>query len=107
MAKKVAIVDDSEVALEWLKTNLTRFGFEVITYNKPLGVSAFVRSRKPDVLLLDVNMEKVQGDMICSLLKNDPGTKDTVIALYSSMPEAVISIGRINFEQPTRKKPSA
>ena len=88
MAAKIAVVDDSKIALEWAKEKLTPLGFEVVTYNKPMGVSAFVRVSKPDLLLLDVNMEKMQGDMVCKLLKADPGTKDTVIALYSSIPRA-------------------
>jgi len=83
---KIAVVDDSEVALDWAQQALSPHGHEVVTYSKSSGITGFVRARKPDLLLLDVQMD-VKGDVICKVLKEDITLKSVVIALYSSMPE--------------------
>ncbi|MEZ4271576.1 MAG: response regulator [Myxococcota bacterium] len=84
---KIAIIDDSDVALSWAQEGLAPFGHEVVTYNRSIGITGFVRVKKPDVVLLDVNMEGIKGDLVCKVLKDDPSMKDLIVALYSSMPE--------------------
>jgi len=86
MATKVMFVDDSEVALDWAKESLQPLGFEVITYNASLGIQSFVRRNLPDIILLDVNMPALRGDMVCSMLKKNPHTQGVIVALYSGMP---------------------
>lgn len=87
MTTKIVLVDDSLVALEWAREALAPLGFEVITYNASLGIQAFVRKNQPRLVLLDVNMPALNGDLVCRMLKESPQTKDVLVALYSSMPE--------------------
>ena len=85
MSKKIALVDDSEIAREWMSENLAPRGYEVVTHGMSLGIQVFVRRNKPDIVLLDVNMPALNGDMACKLLKNHPETATVAVALYSSM----------------------
>ncbi len=84
---RVVLVDDSIVALEWAKEALGEFGFDVVTYNASLGIQSFVRKTQPKVVLLDVNMPALNGDLVCRMLKDSVQTRDVLVALYSSMPE--------------------
>lgn len=91
MATKIVLVDDSLVALEWAREALAPLGFDVVTYNASLGIQAFVRKNQPRLVLLDVNMPALNGDLVCRMLKESPQTKDVLVALYSSMPEDELS----------------
>lgn len=86
-APKVVFVDDSIVALEWAKEALGEVGIDVVTYNASLGIQSFVRKTKPNVVLLDVNMPALNGDLVCRMLKDSVQTRNVVVVLYSSMPE--------------------
>jgi len=85
---KIAVIDDSEVALDWAEQALKGGGHEVVTYGKPSGITGFIRSKKPDLVLLDVNMGNVKGDVVCKVLKDDTSLNSIIITLYSSMPDA-------------------
>ena len=85
MRETIAIVDDSDIALDWAKSTLEAVGFQVHTHNRALGIQNFLRNVKPHVLLLDVKMPALQGDMVCNMLKKKEDIKDIKIYLYSSI----------------------
>ncbi|MEM6734130.1 MAG: response regulator [Myxococcota bacterium] len=84
---RIVFVDDSVVALEWAKEGLGEFGFDVVTYNASLGIQSFVRKNEPHMVLLDVHMPALAGDLVCRMLKDSLETRNVVVALYSSLPE--------------------
>ena len=91
MATKIAVIDDSDTALDWVKTNLPPMGFEVSTFNTPIGTQAFILTANPDLLLLDVRMPGLDGDVLCKMIKSNPKTRKTIIALYSEMEETELA----------------
>jgi two-component system sensor histidine kinase ChiS len=91
VAIKIAVIDDSDTALEWVKTNLPALGFEISTFDTPIGTQAFIINTNPDMLLLDVRMPGLDGDVLCRMIKSNPKTSDTIIALYSEMEEAELA----------------
>ena len=91
VAIKVAVIDDSDTALEWVKANLPALGFEISTFNTPIGTQAFIITTGPELLLLDVRMPGLDGDVLCKMIKSNPKTRDTIIALYSEMEEAELA----------------
>ena len=84
---KIAVVDDSEVALLVLQNRLPLFGFDVVTYDHAFGADSFIIEQKPDLLLLDVEMPALNGDALCGVLKLNRTTSGTRIYLYSSLPD--------------------
>lgn len=94
--QRVSVVDDSEVALEWVRQALPADQFEVTTHNLSLGIQAFVRKSKPDILLLDLNMPALRGDVVCRMLKDNPHTRDVIVALYSSGTEEELRLASKN-----------
>lgn len=65
---KVMVVDDDRVALEVARERLEGAGFEVITRDVAIGTSASIIAERPDVVLLDVHMPGISGDVIARLL---------------------------------------
>lgn len=92
MAIKIAVIDDSDTALEWVKANLPGLGFEISTFNTPIGTQAFIITTKPDLILLDVRMPGLDGDVLCKMIKSNPKTRSTIIALYSEMEEPELAV---------------
>lgn len=72
--KKILIIDDEEWLREMVRFALMRKGFDVIEAEN--GVVGIEKARKelPDLILCDVNMEKVDGYLTLSSLRNEPAT---------------------------------
>lgn len=69
--QKILIIDDERDFVEGLKDRLAFEGFDVITaFNGQDGLE-LTRREKPDLILLDVMMPKIDGYMVCRLLKFD------------------------------------
>ncbi len=91
-AVRIVLIDDSEVVRAWAREELATQGFEVLTYGEAFGIQNFVRQSAPAVVLLDLKMPALQGDMVCRLLKQHKSTRDVIVALYSSLPEAELKV---------------
>jgi len=69
--KKILVVDDDEMHLYTTKELLQDEHCEVITHKSKygVGVTNLVRELQPDLILLDVNMPGLSGDMLAKLLR--------------------------------------
>lgn len=73
---KILIVDDSAFARTKLKAPLVREGHEIIEAATGDGGLAMYKKEKPDIVLLDIIMEKTPGDVtLQEILKVDPKAK--------------------------------
>jgi len=82
-------VDDDLVSLEVSRERLESAGHSVVTRNKALGTSAYIKKEKPDFVLLDVHMPGLPGDALAKLLSEGdylPG-----IILHSATPKDVLA----------------
>ena len=84
----VAIIDDSEIALETAKEALEQFCFRTLTYAKSLGVQSFLLRNQPNILIIDIEMPSLKGDVLCRMIKKNQDLKDILIILHSGLPEA-------------------
>jgi DNA-binding response OmpR family regulator/predicted RNA-binding Zn-ribbon protein involved in translation (DUF1610 family) len=67
---RILVVDDDPGILEFLKTLLTRRGFEVILANS--GKEALQKmDMKPDLVLLDIMMPGMDGYEVCKRIRQD------------------------------------
>lgn len=69
-ALNVLAVDDDEMILEFLVQTLSPWGFQVTTLQKQEGFWETLESLKPDLLLLDVEMEGITGIELCQVVRN-------------------------------------
>ncbi|MFZ4538567.1 response regulator transcription factor [Propionivibrio sp.] len=72
MTKKVLIADDEPNIVISLEFLLRREGFDVVVAVDGEEALAKARSEKPDLVLLDVMMPKMNGFDVCQALRADP-----------------------------------
>jgi len=78
MAKRILIVDDEVQLVEMVKMRLEAAGYEIISaYDGQEGFDK-AKKDKPDLIILDLMLPKMDGYKVCGLLKND--------ARYSKIP---------------------
>jgi DNA-binding response OmpR family regulator len=76
LSKVVLIVDDDPDMTSIFSLGLQDEGFEVYTFNDPLDVLSQFRPNFYDLMLIDVNMPKMNGiDLSRQLLELDPNVK--------------------------------
>ena len=80
----VMIVDDQDDFREILTTYLEEEGYYVMQAGDGAAALRDIRFRKPDLILLDIIMPKVDGYEVCRALKADPETADIPIVFLSA-----------------------
>ncbi len=84
MSRKILIVDDEVYILHILDFSLGAEGYEVITAADGEEALEKARTEKPDLVVLDVMMPKVDGFEACRRLKNDPETREMPVILLTA-----------------------
>jgi two-component system OmpR family response regulator len=83
----VLVVDDDPLQLELVERSLRLEGFEVVTTSSPMGVSNLVRSTRPAVVLLDLDLPAIPGEKLLELARRQ-SPSETRFVLYSACDEA-------------------
>ncbi len=81
--KRVLIVEDEEELRSFMERTLSDIGYEVIAVADGLEGLNKARHLKPDIILLDVMLPKLNGFAICRLLKYDQNYKNIPIVLWT------------------------
>ncbi|MGD1950229.1 MAG: PleD family two-component system response regulator [Leptolyngbyaceae cyanobacterium] len=68
---KVMIVDDDVQILDFLKTTLSPWGFQLTTLSDATQLLPTLETLKPDLLVLDVEMPEVNGLELCQVIRAD------------------------------------
>jgi DNA-binding response OmpR family regulator len=76
------IVDDEEDMLQTLEFYFTKAGYEVQTFTKSKEMMEALETRKPDLILMDVNLRRNDGRTMCKVIKRKYDNK-TPIILFS------------------------
>ena len=85
MAKgRILVVDDEIYIVHILDFSLGMEGYEVITALDGEQALEKARVEKPDLVVLDIMMPKLDGYETCKMLKADEGTKDIPVILLSA-----------------------
>ena len=79
--KKVLVVDDNPLNLKLIRTILEVNGFEVIAKDDPEEVIQKLDHLAPDLILLDIQMPKIDGITLFKLLREQFGDRVPIIAL--------------------------
>jgi two-component system alkaline phosphatase synthesis response regulator PhoP len=81
---KVLVVDDEEYIQHILNFSFGAEGYEVVTAADGEEAVAKARNEKPDIIVLDIMMPKMDGYEACRKLKSDPKTKDIPVILLTA-----------------------
>lgn len=93
MVKKILIVDDEVHIKMLLEQTLEELEdeFEVELYTASDGEEGleFIRSKRPDLVFLDIMMPKMNGYEVCRVVKDDSALKDVKIILLTAKGQEV------------------
>lgn len=87
MRKKVLLVDDSNTVLMMEKMILAKGAFDIIVAHDGDEAITQAKSEKPDVILLDVVMPRLDGLMACAQIHADPETAHIPIIMVTTRGE--------------------
>ena len=91
----VLIVDDTPDVREMYGEYLTAHGFRVSTApDGELGIARATHQR-PDVIVMDLSMPKIDGITAIKHLKADPRTRDVPVILLTGYPYRAIEQGAL------------
>jgi signal transduction histidine kinase len=80
-------VDDDAISLEVLSALVRRAGYEVETARDGLEALPRIEAGRPEVVLLDVDMQGLDGFETCRRLKADPRTAEIPVIFLSGLTE--------------------
>ena len=83
MARKMNLADDSITIQKVVELVLAEEGFEIKAVNNGEEALAAIETFKPDVVLADIEMPKMNGYQLCEKLKAHPLTKNVPVILLS------------------------
>ena len=69
-AKTILIVDDEEPIRDILKYNLEKEGYQIIEASDGVTAVNMALEQKPDLILLDIMLPKLDGLSVCKRIKN-------------------------------------
>ena len=67
----VLVVEDEPALVETLQYSLSRQGYQVITGNDGQAALDLARKHKPDIIVLDVMLPKLDGFEVCRILRQE------------------------------------
>ncbi len=80
----ILIVDDEADLLEIIDFKLKAEGFETLLSLNGEQVWEIITQFKPDIVLLDLHMQGVDGGDICKQIKTDPATCSIPVLIFSA-----------------------
>ena len=82
--KKILIVDDEPNVRRLLHTILVKT-FDVFEAEDGRQAIEMTNTQKPDVVLMDMMMPKMDGLTACHMIKNDPATKSIPVIMVTAI----------------------
>jgi len=89
MKKKILVIEDEEDIANLVKLVLETEDFEVRAVLDPLSAFETVKAYRPDAILLDLAMPRLNGWDIFKMIKNDPDFSHVPIAILTAKSQAV------------------
>lgn len=83
--KKILIVDDEPDILEIISYNLKKEGYEILTAKNGTEGLEKTTSFKPDLVILDIMMPKMNGIEVCKILRSKPEYNNTLIIFLTAL----------------------
>jgi DNA-binding response OmpR family regulator len=84
MARTVLVVDDDPKIVRVVEINLTQAGYQVRTAADGEQALAAVTQERPDLVLLDVMMPRLDGFETLKRLKADPALTDIPVVMLTA-----------------------
>lgn len=94
--KKILIVDDEKDILEFLSYNLKKEGFSIYTASDGLEGLEKTKKIKPDLIIVDLMMPKMNGIEMCENIRNDKKLSSIIILFLTARSEDYTQIAALD-----------
>ncbi len=86
MAKKILLVEDEETILKLLSGIFSDLGdYRILCTRDGEEALRIARADNPDIILLDIQLPKMNGHEVCKSVKSDPAMFHTKVPMLSGM----------------------
>ena len=83
-AKRILVCDDDPVILRLLQVNLELEGYEVLSAHNGEEALEIASAERPDLVILDIMMPKLDGYQTAERLKSQEDTKEIPVVFVSA-----------------------
>jgi DNA-binding response OmpR family regulator len=87
---KIAIIEDDQAISQMYRFKFEAEGYEVETAENGKFGLALVKNMKPDIILLDLMMPEMTGDVMLEKLRGEPWGKKVKVIILTNMGEQEI-----------------
>jgi two-component system alkaline phosphatase synthesis response regulator PhoP/two-component system response regulator VicR len=84
MARKILVVDDERHIVRLVQVNLEKAGYTVLTAYDGVEALEQVTKEKPDMIVLDVMMPRLDGFEVLKKLQADAATRDIPVIMLTA-----------------------
>ncbi len=85
---RILVVDDEKRVRDLISFRLQVFGYEVMVADNGQEALTIASEQKPDLILLDVMMDGLDGYQVCSRLKRNNETRSIPVVMLTAKSEA-------------------
>jgi CheY-like chemotaxis protein len=82
--KCILLIDDDKDLLLLMSGKLRREGFDITISPNAEDLATLLAINHPDLIILDIHMEGVDGGEICQMLKSNPETSGIPVIMFSA-----------------------
>ncbi len=93
MQDTVLVVEDESDVVDLLRYNLSRAGFGVMIANDGVEGLEMARKNRPDIIVLDLMLPRMDGLAVCKALKREPETEQMPIVMLTAKSEPNERVG--------------
>ncbi len=85
--KKILIVDDEKALVSLVSLHVKTAGYEVLVANDGWTAIDMCKRDKPDLVILDLMLPKLNGWEVCRRIREDDAIKNTAVLMLSARGE--------------------
>lgn len=102
MAKRILVVEDTELLRRMYRDRLVQDGYEVEDAGDGIAALALLRDRQFDLILLDLIMPRMGGLQVLEAVKLDPRTQSTPVVVLTNLGEEetierAVALGAVDY----------
>jgi CheY-like chemotaxis protein len=84
MGKKILVVDNDRLMLQFMSDLFSEQGHEVVTAEDGLSALETLKDYVPDVAFIDLVMPNIRGDRLCRIIRSMPHLKNLFMVIISA-----------------------
>ncbi len=93
---KILVADDDEDILEFIRYNLEKENYIVVTAKDGKEAISQAEREKPDLIILDIMMPEMDGVEVCRYLRSQPEFSTTIITFLTARSEDFTQIAALD-----------